>query len=445
MKFPYFSLLLLLFISHSTYASKTIEDIRFILEPKDKVENNRFQFGIQLFLSNQKQCETKGYLNGKFGWKNISIQSKQITKIDKDVLYVDHNQIRHNNHQVDLEITILYKRQTYTYKHVIDFPSLDSMKLVNRSIHAYQENYLRVYGYFSNGKTYLLTSETELPGFSVDELSIQTPYHIAQRDLFLYYHPEWNELEHDVPIAISCNQISEEVCLKTDFSTPIRIERIGKHGINGNNGNSGASSDDGYDGYPGDHGWDGGFGQPPNDVFAYIAEKDGYLLCWLIQDTWQKKYILNYNGSVNIISRGGEGGNGGDGGEGGQGSHATEEFEAGDGGQGGNGGQGGDGGDGGNIIIYHDLHPDLAQRIVHGNSLGGSPGEGGSGGRGGKDGIEDHSETPILGLLSLIIRTRGSSGADGKSGSYGKPGSIVYECMNIDEFVAIHETFDIEL
>ncbi|MBT8327697.1 MAG: hypothetical protein KJP21_08230 [Bacteroidia bacterium] len=445
MKLPIPLLLVFLSLSSSLYSAKTVDDIRFIVDPSDKVENNSFQFGIQLFLSNQKIIETKGYLNGTFSWKNIEVQSNQITKIDDGVFFVDHRKIRENNHKVDFIIKIRYKRKNYSYIHSIEFPELDSLTLVNRKLQAYKDNYLRIYGYFSNSKTYLLSSDTEYPGFSSSEITIHAPREVAQNDLFLYYHPQWSELDHDIPIKLTSNQISQEICLRTDYSTPIKIEKIGAYGKNGEDGNSGTSGDDGYEGYPGENGWDGGFGQQPNDVFAYLAEKDGYLLCWLIQDNRQKKYIIDHHGSVTITSKGGEGGDGGNGGEGGQGSHATEEYDAGNGGQGGNGGRGGDGGNGGNIIIYHDLHPDVAKRIIYGKSIGGSPGEGGSGGRGGKDGIEDNSETPILGLLSLIIRTRGPHGDDGKNGSYGEIGNVVYKCMNSEEYVAIHETFNIEL
>ncbi|KAG2386573.1 hypothetical protein C9374_002317 [Naegleria lovaniensis] len=179
----------------------------------------------------------------------------------------------------------------------------------------------------------------------------------------------------------------------------------GNDGTLGGNGGHGSHATNGTKGL---HGENGSHGSDIHIVLDYFSPTH-MTLCDVNNLNFQNNQIVPMkDGSVVLISRGGDGGKGGDGGDGGKGGDGGCGGQGGDGGpglngkpgeHGANGGRGGDGGNGGNA------------------------GDGGNGGCGGNGGniIIDTRNPYLLKFVSASTEP-GMGGKGGRGGEFGRPG-----------------------
>lgn len=197
----------------------------------------------------------------------------------------------------------------------------------------------------------------------------------------------------------------------------------GERGDSGEGGSEDTPGGSGTNGGPagnGGNGTDGGAG-PSIVAYATVVKTPHFDHLVLVNITGdvEDMVLLDPQGPMTIVARGGDGGDGGRGGEGGRGGNGiagSPGGNAGDGGNGGVGGNGARGGPGGSIrLIYDAAFPELATAITL-DASGGDAGDAGSVGEGGSGG------SPGNGRGDGKSGTRGRDGNDGSAGQPGEPG-----------------------
>lgn len=256
-----------------------------------------------------------------------------------------------------------------------------------------------------------------------------------------------------------------------NYIDDVQWRYYGWQGSSGSDGSRGSSGCTGGSGGSGSWGQSGSDGEDGPDIEIHAWDYfDSLLQTRLLRVesvnliTGEKRVALlncQEGGSLTVITcggNGGAGGRGGDGGSGGNGLNGTvtekvvkEEVRrkdndgnevieyidkveritgpgqpGGSGGHGGNGGDGGRGGNGGNVYVHlytTDKQIEEILQVISEGGAGGSGGWGGSGGSGGNGGS---------GSPSGSNGSSGSSGCSGHSGSWGSAGHVYYMDTSLD-------------
>lgn len=363
---------------------------------------------------------TRGYQNGTVRWNKLYVQSKQ-ANIYNSAIYVNHNAVRKNGYQIDLEVYVAQGNNSFTTQVKYSLPAIQSIEIVQDSIVPYTW-----YAY----KVRLNTTERSYDFYDSEKIGIldyeDFQWHIDSRlerkeKMFRYAPRNDSTIKH-----LRLHVKNEKLGLQDVKDVPLQAVRYknfvftalhGKAGANGENGESGGTGEHGGNGGGGWHGADGDEGKHIEIVLAKYSDQRLKLAVFI--DDKREVYYIPMNTKIDITAPGGKGGDGGRGGDGGSGGSSSDEYEAGDDGEGGPGGNGGNGGLGGYVHIFSDLELGQLSQMLMIKTPGGQPGYGGRGGSG------------------------SPSGTGGKLGKRGKTGTVAYQIISTEDIAKMMQELDL--